>query len=262
MKIYTRSRPVCFSAVLFGIIAIVGCGSDSDSSDCQNCVSINTSVVVNGMNQLDQNVAVSGTLALPPGDFTNTDCDLNPLGNTQFSGTTDGTNAVFTEAEVALGHNCVWSLFRNTSAKCPTANIVTRTFDVPGRNFGLPCGSEVNTFLASPNRVDPTAPSATITITGQNMDPTYAMPQVYFYDQNQTVWLQVTVSSASADGTSVVVPASQVTFPENYYAAVVYVKRSDGTWNAVGGAGIRVFTPIDPPTGGGGCTGRNCLPQC
>jgi hypothetical protein len=93
------------------------------------------------------------------------------------------------------------------------------------------------------------------------MDPTYAMPQVYFYDQNQNLWLQVTATSASADGTSVVAPASGVTFPDNYYAAVVYVKKSDGTWNAVGGAGIRVFTPPDTTGGGGTCTTRNCLPQ-
>jgi len=112
-------------------------------------------------------------------------------------------------------------------------------------------------------QADPTAPPATITITGQNMDPTYAMPRVYFYDQNQTVWLQVTATSASADGTQIVIPASQVTFPDTYYAAVVFVLRANGSWDAVGGAAVRVFTPISPPPGGGGgCTGRNCLPQC
>jgi len=183
-------------------------------------------------------------------------------GSQSFTGTTDA-NGVLTVSSVAIGTNCAWSLFRNTSNLCPTQNLVTRIFDVPGKNFELQCGSEVNTFLASPNKVDPTAPPATITITGQNMDPTYAMPRVYFYDQNQTVWLQVTATSASADGTQIVIPASQVTFPDTYYAAVVFVLRANGSWDAVGGAAVRVFTPISPPPGGGGgCTGRNCLPQC
>jgi hypothetical protein len=213
------------------------------------------------MHQKDPSVFVSGNIAIPPSSVQ-ADCTFNSTGSQSFTGTTDA-NGVLTVSSVAIGTNCAWSLFRNTSNLCPTQNLVTRIFDVPGKNFELQCGSEVNTFLASPNKVDPTAPPATITITGQNMDPTYAMPRVYFYDQNQTVWLQVTATSASADGTQIVIPASQVTFPDTYYAAVVFVLRANGSWDAVGGAAVRVFTPISPPPGGGGgCTGRNCLPQC
>jgi hypothetical protein len=93
-----------------------------------------------------------------------------------------------------------------------------------------------------------------MTISGQNMVPTYAMPQVFFYDSNQVSHLQVTAISASPDGTSIVIPASQVTFPTGYYGAVVYVMQPDGTWNPVGGAGIFMEAPPpndpNPPTCG------------
>ena len=79
------------------------------------------------------------------------------------------------------------------------------------------------------------------------MYPTYAMPQITFYDQNQTALTPVTALSASSDGTSISVPTSQVTFPGGAYGAVISAKQSDGTWLTVGGAGIRLFTAVQPP---------------
>src|SRR5215472_2433900 len=183
------------------ILSIAGCFG-SGSSD--NNFSVNTFVIVNGLRQIDPNTPVTGQFSLPPSE-EQVDCNINPGGVTSFTGTTD-SNATFGVGNAAIGSNCNWALTRGTSAKCPTANGINVFVTQPGLNFGLQCGSQVNTFLASPAKIDPTNPPATITVTGQNMYSPYGMSQVYFYDPNQTVWLQVTASSVSTDGTTLVAP--------------------------------------------------------
>lgn len=231
--------------IVVGLFALTGCGGGS--SGCNNCQTITTHVTINGMSQLDPGATVNGNVVVPPID-DQTDCDINPSGAGTFGGTTDPQNASFTADNVAIGHACSWSIFRGTTAKCPVANTMTVFFTVPGGSHPIDCGTQINTFSVTPNPIDPTSPPTTITISGQNMYPTYAMPKVTFYDGNQNILLQVTATSASSDGTSVVAPASQVTFADGFYAAVIYVLQADGTWQPVGGAGIETRTPLSSPT--------------
>ncbi|HEU5414051.1 MAG TPA: hypothetical protein VFW31_09855 [Candidatus Angelobacter sp.] len=250
-----------------GLLALtIGCGGGG-STPSGLFFKVHTTVTVNGIVNDDPNVNVGGFVPLTGIELANA-CSQNPGGLTGFGpNTTDGTGH-FTVSDsnsgVAIGPSCEWLFSRGTSNQCPVQSVNEQhnvTFS--GMEVALACGVTVNTFAASPATIDPTAPPATMTITGHNMSATYAMPKIDFYDQNRTLWLEVTALSVSSDGTSLVLPANQITFADGEYAAVVSVMQADGTWNSVGGADIHVATPVSPPSGGGGgCTGRNCLPQC
>lgn len=226
-------------AIVLGVLFAVGCGSSSNPSDF---FTIDTTILVNGFTRPDPNVPISGQ-ANSPTIF----CTEFPNGTSGFNGTS-GSNGQFTVNDAALGGpSCSWTITRGATADCPQASVETIFVTVPGGTFNFPCASAINTFTANPARFDPTAPPSSITVTGQNMYPTYAMPQITFYDQNQTALLTVTALNASSDGTSITVPTSQVTFPEGAYGAVISAKQSDGSWLTLGGAGIRLFTPVEPP---------------
>jgi hypothetical protein len=217
------------------VLLVAGCNGGGGST---KFFTVSTNVTINGINKLDPGVRVIGDV--PFNIDSVRDCQINPGGIRHFDGTTN-SNATFRVDNPVLGFTCAWALTRGTSPLCPIGNGTTVFVTSSGPNFALPCGTNVNTFTA--------APPSTITIAGANMYPTYAVPRVYLYDQNENVWLQVNATSASADGRSLVFPSSGLSFPGGEYGAVVYVMQSNGTWNAVGGASVEVW---DSSGGGGG----------
>jgi hypothetical protein len=236
-----KIRTVSFACMIVTILAVLGCGGGGDisfSSPPPPFFTVVTVYSVNGFVRPDPNVGVIGTAFLPAAN-----CLTNPNGISSFSSTTNG-NAQYTVQNAAVGvSTCVWTINRGASPNCPNPSITgTKVTANPSATVNVPCnGSTI--FTADPNIINLNNPPSTITITGQNMDATYGMPQVTFYDVNQTALLTVTAISVSGDGTSLTIPADQVVFSNDSYGAVVYVKASDGTWNSIGGAGINVFTP-------------------
>jgi hypothetical protein len=216
---------------------VVGCGSGGGNGS--DFFTIDTVITINGFVRPEAGVHISG-VANSPTVF----CTEFPNGTSSFDATTD-SNGQYTVQNAALGGgSCSWALDRFASANCPQFSTQTIFVTVPGGTFNFPCAVAINTFTATPSKIDPTAPPSTITISGQNMDPTYAMPQVTFYDQNENALLTVSASSASGNGTSIVIPGNQVTFPDGGYGAVISVKQADGTWHTIGGAGIRLLTTV------------------
>ena len=166
-----------------------------------------------------------------------------------FNGTTDG-NGRYTVTNAAVGGSaCSWTFNRGASANCPNPNPagVTVPNVLSGPTFNLPCNG-ATLFAAGPSIINKANPLSSITITGQNIGSTYAMPQVTVYDVNQSALVTITASSVAPDGSSLTIPAAQVTLlADGSYGAVVYVKQASGTWDSVGGAGISLFTPSGPP---------------
>jgi len=229
--------------VILATGALVGCGGGGSGSSTPFFV-VETVFSLNGFTKLDPHVAVAGT-ANAPGIF----CTANPGGVASFNGTTDG-NAQFTIANAAVGGSaCSWTINRGVSANCPTPNPVgvTPINVLNGTTVNVPCNG-ATLFLAGPSVVNKSKPPSSISITGQGMGATYAMPQVSVYDVNQTVLLTLTATSVAPDGSALTIPAAQINLlADGSYGAVVYVKQADGTWASVGGAGIAVFTPSGNP---------------
>ena len=220
------------------LLVMMSCGGGSSSG----LFEVVTETVVNGLNQLDPNVQIQGNAN--PGS-----CPINTTGITAFGiGQVVRTDShgVFQVNNAAIG--CQWNIGRTPTAGCPLGTFVS-VFMQNGEIVHLFSCAKAHTFLANPNEIDLTAgpPPATFDITGDGMDATYATPIVRFYDQNLTLWLEVTAVGTSADGTWLQVPSYQINFPDGMYAAVVYSMQADGTWNAVGGADITVFNPPPPP---------------
>jgi hypothetical protein len=237
MDMNTKSKLSVFLLAIMVVSWAVGCGSGGGNNS--DFFVIETTILVNGFVRPESGVHISGT-ANTPTVF----CTQFPNGTSGFDANTDG-NAQYTVQNAALGGpSCSWTLSRFPSAQCPQFSSQTIFVTVPGGTFNFQCAVAINTFTANPSKIDPTAPPSTITITGQHMYATYAMPQVTFYDQNENALLTVNAVSASGDGTSMTVPASQLTFPDGGYGAVINVKQADGTWQTIGGAGIRLFTTV------------------
>ncbi|MGH9564754.1 MAG: hypothetical protein ACRD4I_02115, partial [Candidatus Angelobacter sp.] len=238
--------------------AISGCGGGGTAPSI--FFKVRTTVTVNGLTNDDKNVNVGGFVPLLGIQLANA-CSQNPGGVNSFQATTDD-QGFHTVSNAAIGPSCIWEFQRDISALCPVATINDQvTVTTPGETVPLPCGTAVNTSLANPSHIDPDNPPATFTITGQNMLTTYAMPKVDFYDQSETLHLEVSALSAAPDGTSLVVPAGQITFPGRF-AAVVYVMDATGNWDSVGGADINVFVPLPPPPPRPTPCGGNGRPIC
>lgn len=202
-----------------------------------------TVTVVNGLNQIDPNAQIAGNAN--PGS-----CSTNASGVTAFG----IGQVVRTDSHGAYRVNnaaiaCQWNIGRPPSQVCPFGTSSPVFVGFKGQVVQIRSCISIRTFLATPGEIDLGAgpPPATFDITGDGMDATYATPVVRFYDQNQTMWLEVTAVGTSPDGTWLQVPSYQVNFPEGTYAAVIYSMQADGTWNAVGGADISVFNPPPPP---------------
>jgi hypothetical protein len=245
-------------------LAAGGCGGGGGASSL--FFKVHTTITVNGLSTDEPNVSVGGFVPLLGLNLANA-CSQNPTGITAFAPDNTDSNGMFTVSDsnsgVAIGPSCAWEFQRDVSAQCsvPTIND-SQNVTFSGQTVPLPCGVAVNTFTATPSKIDPGNPSATVTITGQNMTATYSMPHVRFYDQTQTLHLEVTALSVSSDGTSLVFPGNQITFTGRF-SATVYVMDANGNWDAVGGAAITVAPPPAPsPTPIPRCTGGNCLPQC
>jgi hypothetical protein len=237
MYMKTRKNISTCLLVLMAISFTAGCGSGGGNNS--DFFVIETTILVNGFVHPEPSVHVSGVANSPT-----TFCTQFPNGTASFDTTTDGNGQFTVQDAAAGGPSCSWTISRFPSAQCSQFSSSNIFVTVPGGTFNVQCALAVNTFTANPSKIDPTAPPSTITITGKNMYPTYAMPQVTIYDQNQTALLTVNASSASGDGTSLTFPASQLTFGDGGYGAIISVKQSDGTWLTVGGAGIRFFTAV------------------
>src|SRR5262249_5205066 len=200
---------------------------------------------LNGFVRPDPHVSVAG-FANAPSLY----CTANPGGTGSFSNVTTDGNAQFTVSNAAVGGvTCSWTINRGSSANCPNPNPVDTTVlnVLNGATINVPCNGST-LFRAAPSGINTSSPPSSITINGQDISTTYATPQVTVYDVNQTALLTLTASSVAPDGSSLTIPATQISqFVDGSYGAVVYVKQADGTWDAVGGAGIAVFTPTGPP---------------
>jgi hypothetical protein len=234
-----------FSLMVLLASVVIGCGGGGNPEPPAFTANVETVFSTNGIQHVDPNVQFNGIIEVPESDWP-TDCELNPAGVNQFGGDTN-SNGLFSESNVAMGISCSWSFFRNASANCSAQGFTNVLVTTPNQTVILPCASSLAIFNVAPSLINPTKPPSSLTITGQGMFSTYAMPQVYFYDENDKVWLQVAASSASGDGTSLVVPGGQVSFGDGTYGAVVYVEQANGTWNPVGGGSITLFTPSPPP---------------
>ena len=220
---------------------------------------VHTTITVNGLTQDEPNVSVGGFVPLAEITLANA-CSQNPTGLAAFGPDTTNSAGSFTVSDsshgVAIGPNCNWEFQRDVSTQCPVPTIndlVNVTFS--GQVVQLPCGTAVNTFIANPNKIDPATPPASVTITGQNMVATYAMPKVDFYDSAHTLHLEVSALSVSPDGTTLVFPGNQLTFTGRF-SATVYVMDANGNWDGVGGAAVSIEPPPPPPPDPPTCSGR------
>jgi hypothetical protein len=229
------ARIYLYPLAIILLLAMASCGWFGGSTHFD----VITTTVVNGMFQRDPNIQVAGNATLP--------CQTGGVitfGIPQFVQT--DANGLYRVNNAAVG--CQWNVQRARSAACPFGVFSVAFIVASGQIVQLPCG-RTRTFIADPSDIDLSAgpPPATFTITGDGMDATYATPIIRFYDQNQTVWLEVNAVGTSPDGTWLQVPSSQINFPDGSYAAVIYSMQADGTWAAVGGADISVFNPPPPP---------------
>lgn len=111
----------------------------------------------------------------------------------------------------------------------------------PGPHLGV-------SFEAIPSGVDITNPPATLTITGQDMDTTYGMPMVEYYDVNGNLFAQTQASYVAPDGTSLTVSAPDFSSsPTGQYLVVVSNVDPNGNLVMIGSTSIDVFTPGPPP---------------
>lgn len=111
----------------------------------------------------------------------------------------------------------------------------------PGPHLGL-------NFEASPPYVDPASPPGTMTITGQDMDTTYGMPMVEYYDVNGNLFAQTQAFYVAPDGTSLTASAPDFSScPTSQYLVVVSNVDPNGLLVIVGSTTIDVFTPDPPP---------------
>jgi hypothetical protein len=234
------SGRICCALAFVLVLGTTSCDLFNDGPPYFDVI---TTTVVNGLNHIDPNVQVRGNAN--PGS-----CPINTTGFTAFGigvvARTD-SNGTYQVANAAIG--CQWNVQRTPTADCPLGTTGIVFISASGQLVHLPSCKSIRTFLATPDEIDLTSgpPPATFDITGDGMDATYATPIVRFYDQSQTLWLEVTAVGTSADGTWLRVPSYQINFPDGTYAAVIYSMQADGTWNAVGGADISVFNPPPPP---------------
>jgi len=243
MNMRMKSNVASALLMIFAVAALAGCSGGNGGGNNSDFFTVVTLFSVNGFAKPDPNVGVNGAAA-----GASFNCTQFPNGVSTFNGATDG-NGQFTVANAALGGNgCAWNILRAASANCPVTSSANVFVTFPGQTVNLGCSAPgAATFTASPENMNPSKPPSTMTFLGANFTVAYGMPQVTFYDVNQSVLLTVTAISVSADGTSLTIPATQVTFADGGYGAVIYSKQADGTWNPLGGAAVNLFTPSGPP---------------
>jgi hypothetical protein len=240
---------ICLQLALLGLLLLSGCNI-GEGGATSLFFKVHTTVTINGLTQDESNVTVGGMVPLF-GIVLVDSCSQNPTGIAAFGPDTTNNSGFFTVSDsthgVAIGPSCTWEFSRDVSAQCPVQTINDPvSVTASGQVVPLPCGVAVNTFTANPSKVDSTNPPSTVTITGQNMVATYAMPKVDFYDSSRTLHLEVSAISVSPDGTMLVFPGNQLTFTGRF-SATVYVMDANGNWDGVGGAAVTIVPPPPPP---------------
>lgn len=127
----------------------------------------------------------------------------------------------------------------------------------------LQCQGSFFRFEASPESLDALNPPATMTLTGDGLDDTYAVPVIAFYDELGNVVASAPASHVNwqKDGihsVDVSVPELNLVY-DGIYTARVNNVLSDGSWELVGAAPLTV-SGNPPPIGGGGGGGDECIP--
>lgn len=132
----------------------------------------------------------------------------------------------------------------------PPERIVTVTSNSAGsasvRAYDFPCGqlqwvvvtNSNQTLSASPASVYLPSPPSTATITGQNFDTTYGMPEVEYFDGNGYLVGSVYANSVSGGGTSLVanMPDLSYVYSGTYQVRVTNATSSGYYTHVVGAA--------------------------
>lgn len=111
----------------------------------------------------------------------------------------------------------------------------------------LPCNGN-QTFAAVPSYIETTNPPATITITGFDIDSTYGMPYVEYWDQSGNLVAQGQASSVAPDGTWLSGATPDLSnVPSSSYWVFIRNVTADGSLQFLGATTIYIDNGQPPP---------------
>ncbi|HYK20281.1 MAG TPA: hypothetical protein VEV42_06085 [Pyrinomonadaceae bacterium] len=118
-------------------------------------------------------------------------------------------------------------------------------------------------FSLSPSGIDLGSLSTTLTITGQDIDATYGMPLVEYYNEDGNLVAQMQAASVAPDGTSLTVSTPDFSSSTSgEYLLVISNVRSNSSLEMIGSATLYVYAfdpPPPPPPDPGPCGDQPCL---
>lgn len=110
----------------------------------------------------------------------------------------------------------------------------------------IPCLAQPR-FLAVPDYIEPSNPPSTITITGHDIDSTYGMPYIKYYDPNGTLVAQLQASEVAPDGSWLSGPTPDLSgVSSNSYWVVISNVTVDGT-EVIGATLLYIDNGLPPP---------------
>jgi hypothetical protein len=103
-------------------------------------------------------------------------------------------------------------------------------------------------FSSSPSGVDHASTPTNLTITGQDIDATYGMPLVEYYDEFGNLVAQIQASYVAPDGTSLAVNTPDFSSSTSgEYLVVISNVRYDSSLEMIGSITLYVYTFEPPP---------------
>jgi len=242
-----------YQVVLLSIaLILLGSAFDCTGNGGGQFFDVTTTITINGLNQPEASVGISGTATLPCGNST----------NPQFGPVSTDSNGTYRVVTGSLP--CNWVFTRFPSTLCPNGNVpstFTSFVGFSGQDVALQCASSVRTFTASPRSINTfDAVPVSVTVSGQGLGAsgTHGMPRLKFYDSTGKYLTQTTATGIGTGGTSVQGPFPSVAGGwSGNYAVVVNNIQSNGSLQAVGGASLWFFYR-DPSGGGPHCGNHPC----
>ncbi len=131
--------------------------------------------------------------------------------------------------------------------------------------YNLPCGVASPNLVISPvSFVQGNYVTLSMTASPGDFDPSGGTPLATYYDQYGSVLGQLSVSSTSSDGSTVVFPSDPITNDSsligNFFVAVLNV--SGDSWTPGGGGAGMIMVLSNATGGGGGDGGDGCTDAC